>query len=209
MAKPHGTGIVASAAKIGAASPAAAPPAVNPDTDFSYCKTVVNCCDEHAPKNLVCQEKRHHCCFEVFMTRCRVTKQANFDGKAELMLTGYANEQQVTFPGMGLWFVHHRKWGWRTIHKKIGRYHIEEGKKLPVYLMLDAIEVDVSAAGSWEMGSNDINNTPSKTITLECGIGTTSATLAVDTHKVKNLLAGQTTCTIEVEFAAFEVACCC
>jgi hypothetical protein len=171
------------------------------------CTTIVNCCSEHSPKHLMVHERKNCCCFEVFMTRCRITKQAQFDGKAEIMLTGYANEQQATFPGMGLWFVHHIKWGWRTIHKKIGRYTVEEGKKLPVYLLLDAIEVDVSAAGSWEMGSNE--NQPSTTINLQCGVGTITAVLSVDTKGVKNVNAGHTTCTIEVEFAAFEVACCC
>jgi hypothetical protein len=171
------------------------------------CTTIVNCCDEHPPKHLIVQEKKHCCCFEVFMTRCRVVKQTLFDGKAELMLTGYANEQQATFPGMGLWFVHHKKWGWRNIHKRVGRYCFEKGQKLPVYLLLDAIEVDVSAAGAWEIGSNE--NQPSTTISLECGVGTTTATLSVNTHRVKNALAATTTCTIEVEFAAFEVSCCC
>lgn len=169
--------------------------------EHGSCTTIVNCCDDHAPKHLIVHEEKD-CCFEVYMSRCKVI--ANNDGKAEIMLTGYANDQQATFPGMGLWFQHHRNWDWRTLHKKVGRFHVEKGQQLPVYLMLDAIEADESAAGNWEMGSSQ----NPQTIYLRCGVGTTRTSLVVDTKKVKNWSPGVTS-TIEVEFAAFEVSCCC
>lgn len=173
--------------------------------EHGTCTTIVNCCDDRPPKHPNVLAKKDCCCFEVFMTRCKIVKQDFFDGKAEFMLTGYANDQQATFPGMALWLVHHKKWNWRTIHKRVGRFCVERGATLPVYLMLDAIEADASAGGNWEMGSSQPT---SPILSLQCGTGTPVANLTVGTQRVKNFAAG-VTCIIEVEFAAFEVSCCC
>ncbi len=173
---------------------------------FSLCSTVVNCCDEkNPPKHLIFHEKEECCCFEVFMTRLRVDKQAALDGKAEIMLTGYANEQQATFPGMGLWVQLHKNWDWRTIHKRVARFCVKKGEKLPVYLMLDAIEAGGAFEGNWEMGSSQ---SPAS-ITLECGQLIGAMTLTAELKRVKNLLSSAVNSRFMVEFKAFQVNCCC
>lgn len=180
------------------------------DARFSLCSTEVNCkscgddcCEHHGPRNYVFSRKEEFCCFEVYMMRCKVIE--SHDGKAEIMLTGYANDQQATFPGMGLWFQHHKKWGWRTIHKRIGRFNVKKGSKLNVNLILDAIEAGETLEGNWEMGSSESDDS----FSLECSMPVQRQTLTVDCKKVKNALAGNVAATFQVQFAAIEISCCC
>lgn len=146
------------------------------------------------------------CYFDIYMSRVRAT--SNNDGYSECMLTGYANGYTATFPGMGSWFIIHKRWGWRNINKFIVRVCMEQGKTQgTVSVTADAIEVDRWLGGNWECGSSEV----SKILTLQCGQVSEPQIIKVECKKVKNAQAGVVTSVFEVEFIAYPVnnCCCC
>jgi len=168
------------------------------------CSVIVNCEPAREPER-VCVP----CCappakeiarFEVYMSRLRVLENREAAGKAELMITGYANGQCAVFPGNGLWVQLHKKWGWRIINKRIANVTFEKGATRVVSVMADAIEADTFAAGSWEMGSGCCGF-----LTLKSGQQVGAEYVNVDLHRVKDINAGTVSAKIEIEFMAFEV----
>jgi len=163
--------------------------------------TTQNCCCGSSENYILKKEDR--CCqFDIVMTRMRVLE--NKDGKAELMICGYANDQQAVFPGLGLWVVHHKKWGWRNIQKRIASFCVPEDGQMVVRLNADAIEAGTALEGNFEIGSSE----DPKNLTLTCGSSEVQ-TLIVDVKGVKNTNAGNIKAKIEIEFMSVQTSRCC
>lgn len=157
---------------------------------------------EENDKDCGCCGELPCCYFDVYMTRVRVTE--NKDAFAELMLTGYANTFAAPFPSMGCWFQIHKKWGWRSINKLVGRFCVKQGQTMQVLLSADAIEAGRLGEGNWDFGTAQ----EVKYLTLECG-KTTANYVHVETQRPKNL-DSSVTCKLDIEFVAFPVnGCCC
>jgi len=137
------------------------------------CDQVVNlcCCDGAKPEYHYIEPKQEYCCYEISMKRMRVLENKGGDGKAELMIAGYANEHSAVFPGLGCWFVAHEKWGWVNINKPVGGFKIKKGSSLTVQLNADIIEAGAALEGNFEIGS-DQEATHYMTIGCETGIST-------------------------------------
>ncbi len=167
------------------------------------CEQIVNvCCSEQVPEYHYIEPKHEYCCYEIAMKRMRVTKTTLLDGKLELMISGYANQHEAVFPGLGSWFVVSKKWGWVNINKPVGEFKIKKGSPLIVQLGADAIENDIWLGGSAEIGSNEMN----QYMKIGCGTGVSNKIIQIDLHAVKN---GKVRHKIEIEFAAYEKTCCC
>lgn len=179
------------------------------DYDYDYDSNVINVnCGGNNEQQKDCNKKCcPKCCyFDIYMSRVRATQ--NNDGYSECMLTGYANGYSAPFPGMGSWFIIHKKWGWRNINKFIVRVCMEQGKNTgSVSVTADAIEVDRMLGGNWECGSSEV----SKILTLQCGQVSEPQIITVQCKKVKNISAGNVTSIFDVEFIAYPVnnCCCC
>jgi hypothetical protein len=179
----------------------------------THCVTNVCCCcghdhhDECHKNEVKCgysvQKNIETCTFDIYMTRVRTFE--NKDGKAELMITGYANGQSGVFPGMGSWFVTSESWVWTNINKRIASITIEKGTKRIVRVDADAIECRGGIGeGTWELGSGSGEPTaPEKSLTLESGMPTSPAWVEVHIHKPT--VAGGITCKVAIEFEAFQV----
>ncbi|KAA3622061.1 MAG: hypothetical protein DWQ02_26705 [Bacteroidetes bacterium] len=180
----------------------------------SDCCMVNVCCgeskDQREPeKELVFARplnEKEYCCYEIYMTRCRVkfNNEGVADNFAELILCGYANGITAVFPGLGQYVKVGDKFGWVNMNKKIATFKVEKGESFPVYLSADAIEYDKGGgAGGADIGSNDF----SKQINLECGNPfPPSAIIGVLCHRTG--IQGGSTALVEIEFRAFPTNCC-
>jgi len=165
------------------------------------CITNVYCGPHEEEKDchgMCCHKYVETCTFDVYMTRVRVTFNNWADGKAELMITGYANGQSALIPGMGSWIVLSQNWGWRNFNKRITSITLEKGTSRAVAISADAIEVDGWLGGRWEIGSG-----PVKFLDLQCGQQTGANTIEVEIRKATK--PAPLTCKIEIEFMAFQV----
>lgn len=171
-----------------------------PDERECGCVTNVYCGEQEEEKKdcYCCHKMVETCTFDIYMTRVRVVDNKWLDGKAELMITGYANGQSAVFPGMGTWIVLHKKWGWRNIRKRITSITLEKGTSRVIYISADAIEVDGWLGAKWEIGSGD-----AKFLNVQCGQQTGVNYILVDIMRAFG--GAGVTCTIEIEFAAFQV----
>lgn len=179
------------------------------DDSKSHCVTNVCCCghhdhhhDDHNHCNYNLQKNIETCTFDIYMTRVRCFE--NKDGKAELMVAGYANGQSGVFPGLGSWFVTSESWVWTNINKKITSITIEKGTKRQVRVDADAIECDGFLGGNWELGSGSgAPNDDEKFLVLEAGMPTSPAWVEVHIHKPT--VGGGIRCKVAIEFEAFQV----
>ena len=113
------------------------------------------------------------CVFDIYMTKVRVINNDRADDKAELIVTGYANEQSGTCPGLGTFLTISPEWGWVNINTKVGTIRVKEGVRKSVLLRLDVIEIDKNLGGAPEFGSDEGNNYENSDggpvfLTIEC-----------------------------------------
>lgn len=173
------------------------------------------CCGHEHDRNhdCGCDHNEHHghhdinysvqrvvetCTFEIFMTRIKAGKNDWFDGKTELMITGYADGVSSVFPGMSTWFTITENWDWVNIYKKVATITIQKGSQRQIAINADAIECDGWGAGRWEIGSGR-----PELLTIECGELTGAAYVHVNIHKPTRNAPKST--EVDIEFRAFQI----
>ena len=139
------------------------------------------------------------CTFEIYMTRCIVDYAGNIP--IQLMITGYANGRSAVIPGNGLFLVHNKGWGWRTINKLITTIEVEKGTEGRATVNADVIVLRSGpGSGSWAIGSGE-----STVLTLNCGGPYSgSPVIKVDCRKLSPNFGIEV--TAKIEFQAYQVS---
>lgn len=173
---------------------------------------VSNCgCNEknEQPKNYVFYEKEapeKYCCFNVYLIRCWLTHNKDFNPAGGIILMGYANEQSGVAPGLAGYIHIHPKHGWVNLNQKIGTFKVKEGAQFPVLLRVDALEWGQGLDGASDIGSDKEPEQIGTQIILDCSSNKVPITqLAVKLQRPGGGDAGR----IAVEIAAFKETCCC
>ncbi len=176
-----------------------------PSEDKSCEQTLSVCCNKNETQFHYIEPKNEYCCYEISMKRLRVIfNKEKPEAKAELIIAGYANEYSAIFPSLGCWFQVHQKWGWVNINKPIGEFRVKKGSTRVVQLNADIIEAGTMLEGNFEIGSDQKPHF----MEIGCGTGISQEILKVEAHKVKNIVASDIRCSIEIEFVAYEKDCC-
>ena len=173
--------------------------------DEEFEQNIAICCGNEKVQYHYLETKNEYCCYEISMKRMRVIfNKERGEAKAELMIAGYANEFSAVFPSLGCWFQVHEKWGWVNINKPIGTFRVKRGSTRVVQLNADVIEAGTILEGNFEIGSDQQPHF----MIIGCGTGISQEIIEVKAHKVKNIVANQIRCDIEIEFVAYEKDCC-
>lgn len=174
---------------------------LNPE-ERRECVTNVYCGEqEHAHKEEVfgrsCNEVVRTCTFDVFMSRVRVVD--NKDGYAELQIYPTVNGHVATWPAPTTWGAVHQEHGWRITNLYVTSITVEKGEIGIAQIGGGAIEIDRMGGGNWEEGDcQDI-----KVMQLQCGQDVNPVYIDITCHRVKEALAGETTCQLQLEFRAY------
>lgn len=166
------------------------------------CVTNVYCGKQEQPRKddafgHSCHQVFETCTFDIYMSRLRVLN--NNDGYAELQVYPTVNGHVAAWPGPTTWAVVHEKHGWRITNQYVTSITIKAGGLGYAHISGGAIEVERSGAGNWEEG--DSQNV--QVMRLQCGQDPAPMYVDIDCHKVKELLAGNTTAKVQLEFRAY------
>lgn len=171
---------------------------------------VSNCCQEEKktkdPKYVILEkeEKNKKCCFNVYITRCWLTHNKDWNPEGGLILMGYANEQSGVAPGLGTTIKVHPKHGWINLNQKIGTFEVNESNKFPVLLRADALEWGNGLDGASDVGSDLEPDQKGTEIILDCNAAKVPITqLAIKLQRPRGGDAGR----VVIEFAAFKTSC--
>lgn len=180
--------------------------AKNPDLpkdERDKCITNVYC-GEQAPapgKALFghsCHQVFETCTFDIYMSRVIILD--NKDGYAELQIYPTVNGHVGAWPGPTTWAVLHERHGWRITNYYVTSITVKTGETGYVHVSGGAIEVDRMLGGNWEEGdSQDV-----KVMELRCGQDVAPVEINIHCHRVKEILAGQTTAELKLEFRAYK-----
>ncbi|WP_304232599.1 hypothetical protein [Jiulongibacter sediminis] len=176
--------------------------------NISNCGCDENNLDKSAPKNYLFYEKetpQKFCCFDIYIIRCWLTHNKDFNPAGGIIIQGYANEQSGVAPGLAGYLHIHPKHGWINLNQKIGSFTVKEGEKFPVLIRVDALEWGEGLDGASDVGSDREPDQRGTQLILDCSSEKVELTeLAVKLQRPLGGDAGR----IAVEIAAFKSSCC-
>lgn len=180
-------------------TPCNCPPSTTP---ASCCEQEINVHCGTAPPSACCPPEASHQHYAFYMSRVRLVRTTRRDGRADVMLTGYANGQSALLPGMGSYIALHTAWGWRNVNTLITEVGLPRDATAKIPVMADAIVVDNSAAGLWMGGSAQ------QIAHIQIGgqAPLASVVLQVDCTPFRNSTAANGHCTLEIEFVSVSLA---
>lgn len=151
------------------------------------------------------EDKCKKCRFEVYITRCWLTHNSDWNPEGGLIIMGYANQQSAVAPGLGTTLKVHPKHGWINLNQKIGVFKVMEGEKFPVLLRADALEWGNGLDGASDVGSDLEPSEQGVQIILDCEANKVlTSQLDIKLQRPRGGDAGR----VVVEFAAFKTSCC-
>lgn len=156
------------------------------------------CCGGSAAPTILCAAPEKKDQFDVFISRVRITKNSARDGKAEIMLTGYANGTSALVPGMGSYLTLFTNWGWRVLNKFVTTVETASNTINYVPIMAEAIQTMTSGM---QMGASQ----EIKYLKLSAGTQMSTQILTVECFDARNNNnSSDRVLVLEIEFVAFQ-----
>jgi hypothetical protein len=156
-----------------------------------------DCCCGCAQPIICCPEPEKAAQFDVSISRVRIAKNSAKDGKAEIMLTGYASGVSAVVPGMGSYITLFNNWGWRVMNKYVTSVSVKGDQTVTVPLMAEVLQ---SITGGMRMGASQ----EPKSLQLTAGKATEPQVLTIECFDGRSNGSRENFIVLEVEFIAFQ-----